>query len=92
MSKPADIGNMEIMTNFQAFCKGFWSVWDFGRPFSQPPELFPFDEDIDVIRPAEGRRCERFGQNRGPWEKVGNYLREAMSQYENENHCNVPRQ
>ena len=27
------------MTNFEAFCNGFWSAWDFTRPFSERTPL-----------------------------------------------------
>jgi hypothetical protein len=72
------------MTNFQAFCKGFWSAWDFACPFSLKQDLFPPEEkfDIQVER-------ERLGLNRGYWVAVGDYLRGAMSNYENEVNGNV---
>ena len=78
------------MTNFQAFCRGFWSAWDFSQPFTQKQSLYPPEEKFDALRPAGARRRDRFGQV-GHWQKVGGYLREAMAQYKSEHTSDVPK-
>jgi hypothetical protein len=71
------------MTKFQAFYTGFWSAWDFTRPFSERPILHVRNEMLDMQLEQE------LGLNVGYWEEAGNYLREAMSCYEKEVNNNV---
>ena len=62
------------MTNFQAFCRGFASAWDFTRPFSERPG-FRSQERKRVDR--EQLR-EKLGLNKSVWESVGEHLYKAM--------------
>ena len=62
------------MTNFEAFCRGFWSVWDFTRPFSEKPVLYT-DEELAA---KYERLREELGLNESVWDSVGGYLRKAM--------------
>jgi len=67
------------MAKFQAFCRGVFSVWDFG--FSRTRQEF--------LRKPDGvfdyhKERERYGLNVNCWDTVGKYLRGAMSQYESE--------
>ena len=69
------------MNKSQAFWRGFWSVWDFSRPFSEKAEIRTREEmDADYAQLRE-----KLGLNeRNPWKKVGDTLRKAMAQYESE--------
>ena len=55
------------MTNSQAFWKGFWSVWDFTRPFSEKAEFRTCSHDTTQMR-------EELGLNESVWESVGGYF------------------
>ena len=72
------------MTNFEAFCRGFWSVWDFTRPFSEKPEFRTCYTDVEKLR-------EQVSLNEGIWDTVGGYfgtvggyLNNAMQQIDKE--------
>ena len=64
------------MTNFQAFCRGFWSAWDFSRPFTERPK---FRSQEEMRREHEELR-EELGLNKSVWESVGEHLYKAMGQ------------
>ena len=64
------------MTKLQAFSRGFWSAWDFTRPFSERPAFRSQEEeqiDYEELR-------EELGLNKSVWESVGGYLYKAMGQ------------
>ena len=63
-----------------AFVDGFFSV--FRAPFCVPGEILSMDWDGDwqVIKPAG--EIKPPPNLRTTWEKVGNYLRNAMTEYE----------
>ena len=64
------------MTNFQAFCRGFWSAWDFSRPFSERPVFHASEKmwiDYEKLR-------EELGLNKSVWESVGEHLYKAIGQ------------
>jgi hypothetical protein len=64
------------MTKFQAFCDGFWSAWDFTRPFDERPEFCSrkeFKFDYEQMR-------EKLGLNKSVWESVGEHLYKAMGE------------
>jgi hypothetical protein len=76
------------MTNFQAFCEGFWSAWDFTRPFSEKPKLRSRKE-VELIDYEEFR--EELDLNKNVWESVGDhfgavggYLNKAMGTLDEE--------
>ena len=50
------------MANFEAFCRGFWSVWDFTRPFSEKPVLYK-DEELAA-------KYERFQKSKASVPKI----------------------
>jgi hypothetical protein len=56
------------MTNFQAFCRGFWSARDFTRSLSERQSIRPHSEMFDIQRAQE-----QLSLNEGYWESVGNY-------------------
>jgi hypothetical protein len=64
------------MTNFQAFCRGFWSAWDFSRPASERLEFRSQEE----MRIDYERLREELGLNKSVWESVGEHLYKAMGQ------------
>jgi len=64
------------MTNFQAFCRGFWSAWDFSRPFSERPMF----RSPQTIRSDHEKLREELGLNKSVWESVGEHLYKAMGQ------------
>jgi hypothetical protein len=68
------------MGNMSAFMDGFFSV--FRCPFSVPGEILSMDWDVDyyVMQPPDG--LVEPPNIRTSWEKVGNYLRNAISEYE----------
>ena len=68
------------MTKSQAFWKGFCSVLDFSRPFSEKAEIRSREEMKAEYEQL--RKKLRLGEN--PWIRVGENLRKAMSQYESE--------
>jgi hypothetical protein len=70
---------MGVMTNFQAFCSGFWSAWDFSRPFSEKAVFHPNGKPFD-----RKQLREKLGFNENVWDRVGKNIRKAMSQYESE--------
>ena len=70
---------MGAMSNSQAFWGGFWSVWDFSRPFTEKPTFHPNGEPFDYKKLRE-----ELGFNENVWDRVGKNLRKAMSQYESE--------
>ena len=74
------------MTNFEAFCEGFWSAWDFTRPFSEKPRLRSQMEDFDEQWEYDP------SVSVGIWETVGNYLYKAIDNYQREFSGNVPKQ
>ena len=76
----------EKMTKYQAFCSGFWSVWDFTRPFSEKPRMRRRSKKFDV------QWAQELGLNTGYWEEVGNYLYKAIENHENEISSNVTKQ
>ena len=55
------------MTNFQAFCRGFWSVFDFTRPFSEKPEFRTCYTDVEKLQ-------EQVSLNESVWDTVGGYF------------------
>jgi len=68
------------MTNFEAFCNGFWSAWDFTRPFSEKA-VFRTREEMD----AECVQLwEKLGLNESVWDSVGGHLYKAMETMEKE--------
>ena len=71
------------MTKSQAFWIGFWSVWDFSRPFSEKVDFRSCHTDIDKLR-------EQVGLNEGVWDSVGKYLSNAMSTLDKELENHVP--
>jgi hypothetical protein len=75
-----------VMTKFQAFCDGFWSAWDFTRPFSEKPRLRSLDEPLDFQWEQESEEKVSY------WDVVGGYVSKAVSDYEKEMNCNVPKQ
>jgi hypothetical protein len=75
------------MTKFQAFCRGFWSAWDFTRPFSEKPTPYQPGEEFDIRKAREA-----LGLNVGCWEAVGNHLYKVIPRYENEVKSDVPEQ
>ena len=74
------------MTNSQAFWKGFWSVWDFSRPFSERPEIRSREE----MRTEFEQLRENLGLNEGVWDSVGKYMTNAMSTLDKELERHVP--
>ena len=68
------------MNKSEAFWKGFWSVFDFSRPFTERPEIRSREEMQAEY--AQLRKRLRLGEN--VWDRVGENLRKAMSQYESE--------
>ena len=62
------------MTNSESFWKGFWSVWDFSRPFSERAELRT-REEMDA---EYAQLREKLGLNESVWDSVGGYIRKAM--------------
>ena len=81
-----DRGHYTNMTNFQAFCRGFASAWDFTRPFSEKASAGLPSEKVDF------QWIQELDLNVGYWEAVGNHLRKAISDYEKEISGNVSKQ
>jgi len=77
---------MGAMSNSQAFWGGFWSVWDFSRPFTERLEIPAHEEmrvDYEQLR-------EELGLNESVWGAVGKYLSNAMSTFDKELENYVP--
>ena len=74
------------MTNFQAFCRGFASAWDFTRPFSEKARFRSQLDDFD------DQWVQYHNKDAGIWEAVGNYLYEAIDNYQRGFSGNVPKQ
>jgi len=70
------------MANFQAFCSGFFSAWDFSRPFSEKVDFRTHYTDIEKLR-------DQVGLNEGVWDSVGKYLSNVMSTLDKEIECHV---
>jgi hypothetical protein len=66
------------MTNFQAFCEGFWSAWDFTRPFSEKPKMRRRVEKLEV------QWEEGLDLNKSVWDSVGGYFNKAMKTIDEE--------
>ena len=64
------------MTKFEVFCRGFWSAWDFTRPFSEPAGIYSREERLANYK----RLREELGLNKSVWESVGEHLYKAMGQ------------
>ena len=64
------------MTKFQAFCKGFLSVLDVTRSFSERAEFRSREE----LKMEYEQMREKLGLNRGVWETVGGHLYKAMGE------------
>ena len=73
------------MTKSKAFWMGFWSVWDFSRPFSERSEILAQEMRIDYEKLRE-----ELGLNESVWESVGKYLSNAMSTIDKELENHVP--
>ena len=73
------------MTKSQAFWMGFWSVWDFSRPFSERSEILAQEMRVDYEKLRE-----ELGLNESVWESVGKYLSNAMSTIDKELENHVP--
>ena len=58
------------MTNFAAFCEGFWSAWDFTRPFSERCEFRPQEE----MRVDHEQLQKRLRLNENVWDSIGGYF------------------
>ena len=83
------------MTNFQAFCNGFWSAWDFTRPFSEKASAFPGEARVrtpEEIKAKYERLREELGLNKSAWEEVGDHMYKAISTFENEINNDDPKQ
>ena len=72
------MGHVEV--GMSAFFDGFFSV--FRSPFSVPDEILSMNGDGDwhIVEPS-GTLVDP-PDIRTAWEKVGNYLRTAMTEYE----------
>ena len=68
------------MTKSQAFWGGFFSVWDFSRPFSERPEF----RAQEAMRVDYEQLREEFGLNESVWGTVGKYLSNAMTTLDKE--------
>jgi hypothetical protein len=67
---------IRAMTNSEAFWSGFWSVWDFSRPFSVRPEFRSREEMWIEYKKLR----DELGLNKSVWESVGEHLYKAMGQ------------
>jgi len=56
------------MTNYQAFCSGFWSAWDFTRPFSECPRIRYRGDEFDA------QWSQELDANKSALESVGDYF------------------
>ena len=74
------------MTKSQAFWSGFWSAWDFSRPFSERLEI----RAHEAMRVDYEQLREEFGLNESVWDSVGKYLSNAMSTIDKELEHHVP--
>ena len=68
------------MTNFQAFCRGFASAWDFTRPFSEKTSFCMQSRTLEEIETKYEKRREELGLNKSVWEEVGDYICKAMGE------------
>ena len=66
------------MTNFEAFCNGFWSAWDFTRPFNERPTSRTQSHTREEIKAKYERMREELELNKSAWEEVGEYIYKAM--------------
>ena len=76
----------KTMRRYRAFSRGFWSAWDFTRPFSEKPRMRRRNEDTDM------QWVQELGLNVGYWEEVGNYLYKAIETYQKELSGDVSKQ
>jgi len=81
---------VKAMTRYQAFSRGFWSAWDFTRPFAEKPRLRRRNRELDMLTEFDMQWVKELGLNVGYWEEVGNYLTKAIENHQRELGGNTP--